>query len=128
MESMRGVYQEETWKNRDRRYRRMAERIKLLSKDRIIKSASPKSMTSEDVRQYILYTQEVLNPSDMAHEVNALRKLFRYVKNNAVEDCFSDYPGLRPTVKGRSRLPSMSAETVSVIMQRAKQIPQGDFS
>jgi len=127
METMRGVYQEETWKNRDRRYRRMSEKIKVLRKENRISSASPKTMTVEDVRQYILYAQESLSPADMVHEVNALRKLLLYARNSAVDICLQENPRLKPSVRGRSRNPPMEEDDLDLIFRRAESIPEDDF-
>ena len=99
MDSVRGVYAEETWKTRARRYRRMERRIIELKEQKRISTMSPKSMTEGDVREYLLYCKEILAPSDMVHEVNALRNLLLFAGNNAVDVCMNHNPGLRPRNK-----------------------------
>ena len=85
MDSVRGVYAEETWKTRARRYRRMERRIIELKEQKRISTMSPKSMTEGDVREYLLHCKEILAPSDMVHEVNALRNLLSGEKMNPVQ-------------------------------------------
>jgi hypothetical protein len=101
MESVRGVYAEETWKNRARRYRRMGQKMIELKNEGKISTTSPKTMTPEDVRVYILYCKERVSTADLAHEVNALRRLLNFVDNHAVEICLNHNPGLKPSFRGQ---------------------------
>ena len=70
----------------------------------------PQEHAEGDVREYLLHCKEILAPSDMVHEVNALRNLLLFAGNNAVDVCMNHNPGLRPRNKP-SRKASMDEET-----------------
>ena len=126
MDSVRGVYAEETWKTRERRYRRMERKVIDLKEKKLISTMSPKAMTEEDVRQYILYCKEKQAPSDMVHEVNALRNLLLFADNHAVDVCMNHNPGLRPRNKPQ-RKSAMSDEIYNSILQKAQSLDPLDF-
>ena len=128
LDSVRGIYSEETWKNRARRYRRMEKKIIELRESKKISTASPKNMTPEDVRMYVLYCKERVSPSDLIHEINALRKLLLYVDNPAVDICLNRNPGLRPVQKGMRRKPSIQDDVYNMILERSKTIDPTNFA
>ena len=128
MESVRGVYAEETWKNRARRYNRMNNKLIELKEAGKITTTSPKSMTPEDVRVYILYCKERQSTADLVHEVNALRKILNFADNHAVEVCLNHNPGLKPTFKGNRRKNVMSDEVYGMILEKSKTIDPTDFN
>lgn len=127
MESMRGIYAEETWMTKERRYRRMAKDVIALRESKKISSASPKTMSIEDVRIYLIKHKEKVSAADMSHEITALKKLFAYVENPAVEQCLIKYPGLRPVVK-RNRKPSMDDSMYEKILNRSETIDVTNFT
>lgn len=128
MNSMRGIYADETWKNRMRRYRRMDTCIRDLKEKKKISTASPRTMTAEDVRIYLIERKSMVSPSDLVHDVNALRKLFAYVDNPAVELCLNKNPGLKPRAHGRNRKPSMSDEIYDMILKSSAEIDPTNFT
>lgn len=128
MESVRGVYAEETWKNRARRYNRMNNKLIELKEAGRISTTSPKSMTPEDVRVYILHCKEKQSTADLVHEVNALRKILNFADNHAVEICLNHNPGLKPMFKGNRRKDVMSDEVYDLILERSKVIDPTDFN
>jgi integrase/recombinase XerD len=83
-------------------------------------------MTEGDVREYLLHCKEILAPSDMVHEVNALRNLLLFAGNNAVDVCMNHNPGLKPRNKP-SRKASMDEETYRRILARSSQIDPSDY-
>ena len=127
LESVRGVYAEETWKNRQRRYKRMERRIIELKEKNMISTMSPKSMTAEDVRVIILDAKERVSTADLVHEVNALRKLLMFVDNNAVDVCLNHNPGLKPVFKGTRRKQAMQDDMYQLILDRSKELDSMDF-
>ncbi len=127
MDSVKGMYAEETWKTRDRRYRRMEQKVIHLKNQKMISTMSPKSMTVEDVRTYILYAMETLSPADMVHEVNALRNLLLFADNSAVDICFNHYPKLKPVMRGNRRKAAMQDEVYDLILERSRHIDPRDF-
>jgi integrase/recombinase XerD len=126
MDTMRGIYAEETWRTRERRYKRMERKIIELKEKKIISTMSPKSMTEEDVRVYILHAKESLAPSDLVHEINSLRKLLLFAGNSAVDICLNHNPGLKPVVRNH-RKPSMDDEVYRTILERSKSLDLLDF-
>ena len=128
MDSVRGIYSDETWKNRARRYKRMERKMIELKESKRITTMSPKNMTPEDVRTYILYCKDKVSTADLVHEVNALRKLLLYVDNNAVDICLNHNPGLKPVFKGTRRKPSMQDDMYSMILERSKEIDPSNFT
>lgn len=127
MDSVRGMYSEETMKNRARRYKRMERKIIDLREEKKISTMSPKHMTPEDVRVYILYCKELVSTADLVHEVNALRKILLFCDNSALDVCLNHYPNLRPTLKGNRRQKSMSDDMYELILERSKEIDPTDF-
>ena len=128
MESMRGVYADETWKTRMRRYKRMERKVIELKEKKMISTMSPKSMTVEDVRAYVLYCKDRVGQSDLVHEVNALKKLLQFANNSAVDICFNNYPGLKPVFKGNRRKESMDDDVYQLILERSREKDPLDFN
>lgn len=126
MDSMHGVYAEETWKTRNRRYRRMEQHLIALKDKGRVSTLSPKNMTIEDVRAYLLDRREAVSPADLVHEVVALRRLLESIQNPAVALCLAKYPGLRPVVK-HSRLPAMEDGVYEQILKRSAELNPSEF-
>ena len=128
MESVRGIYAETTWVTRNRRYKRMERTAIELKEQKRIKTLSPKSMSEEDVKEYILYRKESgVSTEDLGHEVDALRKLLLFAGNNAVDVCLNHNPGLKPVCRNRRRIPAMSDEVYDMIADRSRNIDPYDF-
>ena len=104
MESMRGIYAETTWKTRSRRYRRMERKLIQLKEEKRIKTMSPKSMSEDDVKEYILFCKEQVSSEDLNHEIDALRKVLLFAGNSAVDVCLNHNPGLKPVCRNRRRI------------------------
>lgn len=114
-------------KGGNRRYKRIERKIIELKEKGVISTMSPKNMTPEDVREFILYSKERLSPSDVVHEINAMKKLLIHLDNNAVDVCLNHYPGLKPTVRGVKRKPSMPDEMYEKILARSKELDPTDY-
>lgn len=127
LEVVRGVYAYETWRNRERRYRRMAAKLELLLEQGKISTASPHDMTPEDVREYIAYCRLGQSPSDMVHEINALKQVLLFVDNNAVDVCLNRNPMLKPRSRGCRRRPPMDDELYARILARSAEIDPSDY-
>lgn len=126
METMRGVYAEETWKTRMRRYRRMERVVNQLRDEKRISTSSPKSMKEEDIREFIVERMRTLASSDMVHEINSLRQLLLYAGNSSLDVCLAHNPQLKP-VNRPQRKPSMDESVYRRIMDRSAQIDPRDF-
>lgn len=125
---MRGIYSEETLRNRSRRYRRMETKLIGLRNEKKISTVSPKSMTADDVRVYLMKEKGRTSPSDFRHDINAMRRLFAFAGNEeAVSTCLARNPGIAPVVRSQ-RIPSMDDSIYDRILARSKQIDPMDFS
>ena len=127
MESMRGIYAETTWKTRVRRYKRMERKLIQLKEEKRIKTMSPKSMTEDDVKEYILFCKEQVSAEDLGHEIDALRKVLLFAGNSAVDVCLNHNPGLRPVCRNRRRIPAMADEVYDRIYENAMNLDPYDF-
>lgn len=126
MALMRGVYSDETWKTRYRRYNRMNLMFLDLKAKGLVSTTSPKTMTSEDVRTYIIERKKQVQASDLVQDINALNKLCLYLDNNAVTTCLVKNPSLKPNTRGRKRIPSMENSMYERILARSKEIEPTD--
>lgn len=126
METVRDIYQPETWKTRYRRYKRMEQKLITLKSEGKISTLSPKSMTEEDVRTYLLFMKTKVSQNDLVHEANALDKILLFSNNHAVKICFSHNPGLKPKTKN-VRKKSMPEEVYQAILKGAQEVDPTDF-
>lgn len=125
MASMRNVYSEETWRTKERRYRRIErDLIELKSKGKI-STLSPTKMTPEDLRVHFTLHKSKVGPGDMGHEVAAFRRLLEHVGNSSVNICLAKYPELKPYNK-RLRKSAMPEEMYREILARAKELDPDD--
>ncbi len=122
MEKMSAVYSPETTANRIRRYNRMNAFVVDLREKRLISTSSPKQFTEKDIEVIIRRDRELRSPSDMVHEVNALRKLCRFCGNMNLDLCLDRNPELKPRIKGNRRKSSMQEETYQAILDAAKRL------
>jgi len=106
----------------------MEQKMIGLKERRAISTMSPKNMTPEDVRVYILSCKEKMSTADIVHEVNALRKLLLYADNNAAETCLNRNPGLKPIFKGSRRKHSMQDDMYAMILERSRKIDPSNFT
>jgi site-specific recombinase XerD len=126
MKRMNGVYALTTWKTAMRRYDRINSDVMILYREGKISSTSPKSMTIDDVREYLTYRRSFdYSGKEYSHDESALKKLFKFAKNDAVEDCLTNYPMLKARKK-QSRLPPMDDGTYQKILRNASNINQKD--
>ena len=127
MEKMSAVYSPETTANRIRRYNRMNAFVVDLKDRKIISTSSPKQFTEKDIEVIIRRDRELRSPSDMVHEVNALRKLCRFCGNMNLDLCLDRNPELKPRIKGNRRKGTMQDETYQAILEKALEIDPADW-
>ena len=122
MESMTGVYSEETASKISRRYHRMARDFRTHFESGKISTTSPKNMTPEDVKYHLLYRKGLgYSKSEYSHEVTALIVLFDFCENMAVRTCLRKYPLCKPS-KGHVRLPSLEPSAYRRIEGRINEV------
>ena len=127
MRRMKGACAETTWNNLFRRYRRMNKDIKKLHDEKKISTNSPKKMTVDDVHAYLMYRRSLnLSSKENSHDESALKKLFKFVRNKAFDECLLDYPILKVRKKN-VRLPSMDDKTYRKILEISKTLEPNDY-
>ena len=127
LEKAKTTYSDETYRNRERRYRRMNAFVVDLRERKLISTSSPKQFTEKDVEVIIREDSKSHSPADMVHEINALNKLCRYCGNYVVEPCLDRNPELRPKHKNGKRKSSMSDETYQAILEKGLSVDPADF-
>ena len=126
VESVKGIYAEETWKTRDRRYRRMERRVIRLKEEKRISTMSPKTMNKEDVKTILLEHKEKVGNSDMVIEHLLLKNLLEYCDNDAYRKCMREYPGLKPIVKHK-RNKHMDEDVIDLILRKSEDVKDDDY-
>ena len=127
LQKARTSYTDETYRNRERRYRRMNAFIVDLRERKLISTSSPKQFTEKDIEVILREDIPLHSPADMAHEINALNKLCKFCGNYVVEPCLDRNPELRPKNKSGRRKPSMSEETYQAILRNGLAVDPADF-
>ena len=128
METRRGVITEVSWKNLDRRLRRINREMISLKENDKISTLSPKSMTDEDIKQFLLTRKaKRVGGSDISHDISALDQLLTYCDNTAVQRCLRRYPELKQTQKRVGRLEPLSEATFRAILDAYENIDHQDF-
>lgn len=128
MDAMVKVYAVETWKTKDRRYRRMNNRINELGKAKLITTRTPVNMNAEDVRVYLLSKKDEVAATDLVHEVVALRKVLEYCGNNALDKCLAKYPETKPVLENRGPKDPLSNENYLKIVEGSRKADPLNFN
>ena len=127
MASMRGVYAEATWDSVYRRYRRQSKDLVRLKAEGKISSTSPKTMTVEDVRQFLAMRKNMdLSTTEMQKEIIYLRAIFDFCESKSLDACLRKYPLLIPHRK-EARLPSIDETEYAKIFEASLTIDPDDW-
>ena len=128
METRRGVLTDISWKNLDRRLRRIDRELIRLKEEGKISTLSPKSMTEDDIKAFLIYRKgKKVGASDLSHDISALDQLLSYSDNTAVQKCLRLNPGLKPTSKRTRRLEPLPENTYRDILMAYEDIDHQDF-
>ena len=128
MASRRGCIKDNTWKVQSRRYKRIEMDLMVLNKAGRVSTLSPKHITPEDVREYIVSRKDAgVGNSDLKHDITALNQLLKFSSNNAVEVCMTKYEGIKPTGI-QPRLKPLPLETYQRILAKSSEVDQSDFA
>jgi hypothetical protein len=124
MDSAKTHYDDLVWEKMNDRYRRIGRDIKMLYEKKIISTLSPRKMTVEDCKEYILYRRSLINPrtqelfteAEHRHDQSAMKLLFKYpkVRNTAFEDCLMYYPHIKAR-DIHKRKPPLTDEQYSIL-------------
>lgn len=110
-----------------RRYKRMDRDVDYLYKTGVINNLSPVTMTKEEVHNYLVYRMNLgVSDSEMDHEIAAMKSVFNYCGNKAMDEALAAYPNLKPKKYG-GRRPTMPYELVDRIMECAMSVDPSDW-
>ena len=110
-----------------RRYVRIDKEVEMLYKQGSIDNISPYKMTPDDIKVFLEYRWSLGHSnSEMEHEIAALKNLFGYIDNDAVERCLKMHPDLKPE-KIISRLPSLDDKVVTMVFDAAERVDPSDW-
>lgn len=110
-----------------RRYKRMDKDVDYLYKTGVINNLSPVAMTKEEVHNYLVYRMNLgVFDSEMDHEIAALKSVFNFCGNKAMDEALAAYPNLKPK-KHSGRLPTMPYELVNRLVETAMTIDPSDW-
>ncbi len=119
MSQMAGIYADETWVRRDRRFKRIARDLQVHFTKKKISTTSPLKMTVDDIKYHLTYRRNLgYSTSEYAHEVSSLIQLFDFCKNMSLRSCLVQYPLLKPVSKNE-RLESMTEDEYDTIVSMA---------
>ena len=100
----------------------------ILKENGRISTLSPKSMTDEDVKQFLLHRKaKKVGASDISHDISALDQLLTFCDNTAVQKCLSRNSELKPKQKRVGRLDPLSEATYRAVLDAYEDIDHQDF-
>ncbi len=127
MDLMKGILKESTWKDYERRYRRMSKDLEALEETAKITSANPNKMTDNDVVVYLSSLRaRGMQPSGINHNIDVMASLLRYVGNNALDQAKVKYPQHFQRHVG-VRLDPLSGDDRDAIIREADKVPDNDW-
>ena len=125
----KGILSESSYKELDRRLRRINREMIMLKDKGEISTLSPAKMTADDIKAYFLYRKSrKVSASDIEHDFGTLDQLLSFNDNAAVRTCEQRNPGLKPKRDRTQRLDPLPEETYRRILAMSKEIDYGDFS
>ena len=117
----------ETARERERRYRRMAKDFEELHKAGKVSSHNPEKLTDMDVIAFVgLLKTRGMSGSGILHEISALKKLLEFVGNGAAQTAKVRMPTSFPK-QSRQRLPPMTERERNQILEAAERVPKEDW-
>ena len=127
LDSMQSVLKATTWKEYDRRYRRMHRDLLALHEAGKVENVNPKKINEKDILMYLQSLRaRGMRDSGVAHNVDALAALLRYVGNGVLEKARLRSPQHFPKY-ARSRLDPIGDDDRKAIIGAAEGVPNGDF-
>jgi site-specific recombinase XerD len=117
LDSMQSVLKATTWKEYDRRYRRMHRDLLALHEEGKVRNINTKKIDEKDVLMYLQSLRaRGMKDSGVAHNVDALAALLRYVGNGALEKARLKSPQHFPKYT-RSRLDPIATNDRKAIIK-----------
>lgn len=101
LEAYEGVYAETTWKELDRRFRRIEALLAGLKASGDVSTTDPASLTPEDVKALAVHLRRVrrISPAAQQHDIGVLGNLCLFVGNDCVRLARARYPAAFPIAR-----------------------------
>lgn len=127
MAGMKGVLAASTWKELERRYRRMEKDLDMLNEAGKISSLHPEKINEQDVLAYLSCLRaRGLREESVSHNLITFCSVLRYSGNAAVDRTKMKYPQHFPKFT-KQRLDPISSEDRLKIIQAADKVPSKDW-
>lgn len=123
MRAYEGVYAETTYRELDRRYRRIARIFEELRSEDKVSTTDPAKMSPEDVREFATYLRRVrdVSPGSLQHDVGTLQALCMYFGNDCVRFARAKYPLAFP-VRAKERNPIVERDGFDRFLEVASKV------
>lgn len=101
LEAYEGIYAETTWKELDRRFRRLESFLTELKTSGDVSTTGPASLTPEDVKALAVYLRRVrrISPAAQQHDIGVLGNLCLFAGNDCVRLSRARYPAAFPIAR-----------------------------
>ena len=101
LEAYEGVYAETTWKELDRRFRRLEAFLMELKASGDVSTIDPSALTPEDVKALAVYLRRVrhISPAAQQHDIGVLGNLCLFTGNDCVRLARARYPAAFPIAR-----------------------------
>ncbi len=115
-----GVYAATTFRELDRRYRRIGQIFEELRSEGKVSTTDPAKMTPEDVKAFAVYLRRVsdIRPASLQHDIGTLQNLCMFNDNDCVRFARAKYPLAFP-VQGKERHPVVERGEFDTVMRAA---------
>lgn len=118
MAAYRGVYADTTYRELDRRFRRIGGIFEELRREGAVSTTDPARITPEDVKEFAVYLRTIrgVEPSSLQHDVGTLQTICMFNENDCVRFARAKYPLAFP-VRGKVRNPVVEKEDLARIVR-----------
>ncbi len=127
LESTEGHFTEATRKEHDRRYRRMHREMTILVEKGKMTTTNPEKMTCKDILAFMGYLRiKGVKESERCHDLSALKSLFAFVGNPAVEQFKMKHRPMVPT-RRQGRFPPIEDHDFEIIIKASEKVRDDDW-
>ncbi|MBR4685560.1 MAG: site-specific integrase [Candidatus Methanomethylophilaceae archaeon] len=123
----KGIIAESSYKELDRRLRRIEREMIALRDKGEMSTLSPTKMSPDDIKAYILYRKaRKVSASDLEHDIGTLNQMLLFFGNPAVTQCIQRNLGIKPR-RSSQRLDPLPEDVYKTILAKWKEIDLNDF-
>lgn len=127
MDSMKGVLAASTWKELERRYRKMEKDLTQLLETGRVSTLHPKKINEQDVLAYLSCLRaRGLKDESVSHNLITLCSVLRFSGNTAVDRAKMLYPQHFPKYT-KQRLDPIKVDDRKMIIETANEVPSSDW-